>query len=410
MEIVERRAGGVLELAVAGRVDAHWAGHLARVLEAAIRSGADRLRLDFADVRYMSSAGIRVLLTFHQQLYRIGGSFALANPSPPVREVLEMAGLLTVLLEVEPAEPPLATESTRALERHGTAFEVYEISAAAELECLAYGEPDRIEAGVFGAEQCRVAAFPDDAFGLGVGALGSDFEDCRARFGELLAAGGAAAYLPGDGTHTPDFLTSPGATGPEAHLLYGLRCRGPFRRQLRFETLSHGEAIGLSELASTCLELADATRAGVVMVGEPRGLVGASLRRSPALAAPVDARLGFPEVREWISFTAEPAFRDGQSLVVGIATRTPDATLAPWLRPLAPAGPEGHFHAAAFSYRPLPRGRVGLRETVASLFESAILQGVLHLLHDPRERIGAGESEFVRGVCWVAPIAAVAGA
>src|SRR4029453_9874122 len=86
------------------------------------------------------------------------------------------------------------------------------------------------------------------------------------------------------------------------------------------------------------------------------------------------------------------------------------APLAPWLRPPAPAGPEGHFHAAAFSYRPLPRGRVGLRETVASLFESAILQGVLHLLHDPRERIGAGESEFVRGVCWVAPIAAVAGA
>jgi anti-anti-sigma factor len=408
VKIVERRAGGVLELAVAGRIDAHWSGHLAGALEAAIRGGADRLCLDLAEVRYMSSAGIRVLLTFHQQLHRIGGSFSVARPSAPVREVLEMAGLLAVLLEAEGAEPPRAVDSSRLLERHGAAFEVYELSAGSELECLVYGEPERVEGGTFGAAQCRVAAFPDGAFGLGIGALGSDFEDCRARFGEFLAAGGAAAYLPGDGTHTPDFLVSPGSAGPEARLLYGLRCRGPFRRQLRFETRSHGEAIGLAELIATCLELADAPCAGIVAVGEPRGLVGASLRRSPALAAPVNSRLAFPEVREWLSFTAEPAFRDGQSLVVGIAAREPEAILAPWLRPLSPAGPEGHFHAAAFSYRPLPRGRVELRETIASLFEGAILQGLLHLLRDPRERIGAGESEFVSGVCWVAPIAGIA--
>src|SRR5262245_26527325 len=408
VEIVERRSGGVLELAVAGRVDAHWSGHLARALEAAIRDGADRLRLDLAEVRYLSSAGIRVLLTFHQQLHRIGGSFWLANPSRPVREVLEMAGLLAVMLEGGGAPSPVA-DAARALERRGAAFEVYELASASELECLAYGEPDRVEAGVFDAVDSHVAAFPDGAFGLGLGALGSDFEDCRSRFGELVAAGGAAAYLPTDGTHTPDFL-APGSVGPEVHLLYGLRCQGGFRRQLRFETRSHGEAIGLAELVSTCLELAEGDTAGIVMVGESAGLVGASLRRSPALEAPAHSRLAFPEVREWLSFTAEPAYRQGLALVVGVAAREPAATLAPWLRPLASDSPEGHFHAAALSYRPLPRGPLELRETVASLLESAILSGVLHLLHDPRERVGAGQSEFARGICWVAPIGRIASA
>src|SRR5262249_23895143 len=147
---------------------------------------------------------------------------------------------------------------------------------------------------------------------------------------------------------------------------------------------------------------------GGVMVAEARGRVGAALRRSPAVAAPVDSRLAFRQIREWLSFTSEPAFRDGQSLVVGIAAREPEGALSPWLRPLAADGPQGHFHAAAFSYRPLPRGRLELRETVASLFEGALLQGVLHLLRDARERAGAGESEFVRGVCWVAPVAGVA--
>jgi hypothetical protein len=41
---------------------------------------------------------------------------------------------------------------------------------------------------------------------------------------------------------------------------------------------------------------------------------------------------------------------------------------------------------------------------VRTLFEGGGLQGVLHLLRDDREIAGAGESEFLRGACWVAPI------
>ena len=408
MEIIERRTGDVLELIVAGRIDAHWSGHLGRVLEAAMRGGADRLRLDLAEVRYLSSAGIRVFLSFHQQLDRIGGSLRLANPSPPVRDVLEMAGLLGELLADERSDALPAPDTPRALERHGAVFEIRELAEGAALECIAHGDPTRVDHGAFGAGDCDVASFPDESFGLGIGALGSDYEDCRVRFGEMLAAGGAAAYLPGDGSHTPDFLLSSGSAGPDVRLLYGLRFRGAFRRQLRFETRSLGASIGLAELASACLELCDAPRAGIVMVAEPRGLVGASLRRSLALESPAHSRLGFPEVRDWLSFTAEPVYRHGQALVVGTAARGGETELAAWLRPLGPEGPAGHFHAAAFSYRALPRGRLELRETVALLFEGAVLQTVLHLLHDPRERVGAGQSEFARGVCWVAPIGWIA--
>ena len=79
--------------------------------------------------------------------------------------------------------------------------------------------------------------------------------------------------------------------------------------------------------------------------------------------------------------------------------------LAPWLRPLASHGHlAGHFHAAAFSYRPLQRGELDLKTTVGTLFDAETLQGVLHLLNDDRPIAGAGESEFVRGACWVSPI------
>ena len=77
------------------------------------------------------------------------------------------------------------------------------------------------------------------------------------------------------------------------------------------------------------------------------------------------------------------------------------------LRPLDhDSGLEGHFHAAAFAFRPFKKGRLQLPETVKSLFEDQPVQGVLHLLNDDRPVVGIGQSEFTRGACWFGAISA----
>ena len=74
------------------------------------------------------------------------------------------------------------------------------------------------------------------------------------------------------------------------------------------------------------------------------------------------------------------------------------------LAQLRPLGGEdgllGHFHAAAFGFRPIQRGKISLKDTVTALFESDEPMTVLHLLRDDRPS-GAGESEFIRGACWI---------
>jgi len=74
------------------------------------------------------------------------------------------------------------------------------------------------------------------------------------------------------------------------------------------------------------------------------------------------------------------------------------------LRLLKPAVPSGeiqcHFHAAAFPYQPLRKGKVDLQETIRPLFESGQVLGLLHLINDWRDLHGAGESRFLRGACW----------
>jgi hypothetical protein len=41
------------------------------------------------------------------------------------------------------------------------------------------------------------------------------------------------------------------------------------------------------------------------------------------------------------------------------------------------------------------------------LFETETLQGLLHLLCDDRAVTGVGESEFMRGTCWISPISTI---
>ena len=209
----------------------------------------------------------------------------------------------------------------------------------------------------------------------------------------------------------PDSLVSTGALVPELSVLYALACEGRFAQLARFDTTPGDSPIRLSLLAAAGLDIVEADVAGMVMVAESAGLMGAALRRSPALAAAAlapAAPFAHPQIREWLSFTPERACARSLVVVVGVVARAERSALTPLLRPLGNAAwPAGHFHAAALSYRPLQKGQIELELTVQALFEGETLQGVLHLLNDDRPIVGAGESEFVRGACWLAPIAEI---
>jgi len=463
MEIVREQSGSVLELRLNGRLDAYWADHLGAALDEALRAGADDIRLDMAEVAYMSSVGIRVLLRFYKETRRLQGALRVRNPSAAVRSVLELAGLQVLLFDVEApvpaAEPaPSAAAASRRLDHGGVALEVFDLAGARAFDAEIIGDADLAVAAA--AAKCHALRAGDDVIALGTGAFGRDFEDCRARFGELVAAGGAAAFLPTDGSNAPDSLVATGAFVPELLLLNGIACRGRFAQMARFDARAElagagaarplpelpppggggrsaaAEAdrqggsgvVALSALVDACLAQARCDAAALVVLAESAGLMGAALRRSPVSssgaraaaaarsapapgAAPVPRpALDFtlPEVRQWLSFTPERAHGRGLALIVGVAARGAlDPTLAPFLRPLAAGGPAGHFHAAAFTYQPLRRGALELAPTLATLFESAALEGVLHLIHDDRPIVGGGESELVRGACWVGPIAGV---
>lgn len=94
MEIKTKAEGTKLTIAVSGRVDTVTAPDL----EAGLKFGeATCVVIDLGDVPYMSSAGLRLLLTAHKTMLGKGGELQVANAQPSVKEVLDITGFSDIL-------------------------------------------------------------------------------------------------------------------------------------------------------------------------------------------------------------------------------------------------------------------------------------------------------------------------
>ncbi|MFC1959973.1 STAS domain-containing protein [Chloroflexota bacterium] len=96
MEISTSELKRVTLFEVNGRIDSTNATELGEALNAAIDAGRTHLVVDLSGVDYMSSAGLRELVTALKKVKKGTGDLRLAEPSERVAEVLELAGLDTI--------------------------------------------------------------------------------------------------------------------------------------------------------------------------------------------------------------------------------------------------------------------------------------------------------------------------
>ena len=84
-----------LTVALTGRLDTVTAPELEKELHA-LRPGLTELKLDFAKLDYISSAGLRVLLSA-QKVMNKQGEMTLTNVSETVMEIFEVTGFSDIL-------------------------------------------------------------------------------------------------------------------------------------------------------------------------------------------------------------------------------------------------------------------------------------------------------------------------
>ena len=87
MEIKKTVEGAKLTLAPVGRVDTLTSPELEAVI---VLDGVEELVFDLGAVDYISSAGLRVLLSAQKKM--AGKSMVIANSKPAVKEVFDITG------------------------------------------------------------------------------------------------------------------------------------------------------------------------------------------------------------------------------------------------------------------------------------------------------------------------------
>lgn len=95
MQITKELNGNALTLAVAGRLDTVTAPELEKELQNSLES-VETLTLDFSKLDYISSAGLRVLLSAHKVMSRKGG-MKVTGANEVVREVFDVTGFADIL-------------------------------------------------------------------------------------------------------------------------------------------------------------------------------------------------------------------------------------------------------------------------------------------------------------------------
>ena len=92
MEIIEDEKNGISIFKLNGRLDSNTSQGFEKKIFQAITDGSKHMVIDFKDLDYISSAGLRVILKATKALKREDGSIMLCSMQDYVKEVFEIAG------------------------------------------------------------------------------------------------------------------------------------------------------------------------------------------------------------------------------------------------------------------------------------------------------------------------------
>ena len=95
MTVNKELNGSELVVSVAGRIDTTTAPTLEAEIKESLE-GVQKLVLDIAEVEYVSSAGLRVFLSTHKIMSKLGG-MVIKNVSESVKEIFEVTGFSDIL-------------------------------------------------------------------------------------------------------------------------------------------------------------------------------------------------------------------------------------------------------------------------------------------------------------------------
>ena len=95
MDIIKNSEGSKLNMALAGRLDTTTSPQLEEALRTSLE-GVTELVFDMGQLDYISSAGLRVMLSAQKTMNK-QGSMVIRNVKPEIMEIFDVTGFVDIL-------------------------------------------------------------------------------------------------------------------------------------------------------------------------------------------------------------------------------------------------------------------------------------------------------------------------
>lgn len=96
MEITQEKVNDVAIVELKGRLDVTTASDLEQVFTKLLDENQNKVLVECRELEYISSAGLRVLLTAAKQYNKVSGQIMLSGLSQNVKQVFEISGFTSI--------------------------------------------------------------------------------------------------------------------------------------------------------------------------------------------------------------------------------------------------------------------------------------------------------------------------
>lgn len=329
MSTKSERRNGILVVALEGRLGAFEATNLGKELETLLEEDDHYLVLDMSGALYLSSGGIRLLLSTHKKLASKNGHISLCGITEFPAQVLKMAGMegmfptyttvdeavkhSSMLKDMKRSEKDW--RNLPCYHRKDTSFHVFHVTdRAATLKTV--GDLTKVMNATLEPEDIRQRRFSEAEYSIGLGALGGSLEDCLPLMGEMMTSGGIMVWLPTDGNDTPDFLIPQKDTGEVViHTGLNLALHGEFNDIMLVGDGADSKPVTVGELYEAIFDIArerqTANRSliSVAMIADLDVLFSSGVKIAPIKKhAPANKGLitDPDNIEQWMDINLEP--------------------------------------------------------------------------------------------------------
>ena len=108
MEVSKIQVGDVFVVVVKGKLDTTAAKQFENTITEIVKGGGKRLLIDFEDLDFISSSGLRICLMYLKHITKIGGKFGLSGMNELIFEVFSVSGFTKLFTIYKTREEALA--------------------------------------------------------------------------------------------------------------------------------------------------------------------------------------------------------------------------------------------------------------------------------------------------------------